>query len=120
MSSAAQAYGTVSGQIATPRELEALTLLKAAARLRAVRDAWDEKKPELVTALQYNRKLWTIFLAAATGSESDLPVGIRQNIATLGVFVMNHTLAMLANPQRDQVECLININCQIAAGLRSK
>ncbi len=119
MQSAAQAYAKVAARAAKPRELESLTLLKAAERLQAVHDAWDEKQSELADALHYNRKLWTIFLAAVTGPDSELPVEIRQNIATLGVFVMQQTMAMLADPRRDQATSLININRQIAAGLRS-
>ena len=45
MQNAALAYGTVAKQIANPRELEADLLLKAAARLQAIRDAWDRAKP---------------------------------------------------------------------------
>ena len=45
MQNAALAYGTVAKQIANPRELEADLLLKAAARLQAIRDAWDRGRP---------------------------------------------------------------------------
>jgi flagellar biosynthesis activator protein FlaF len=118
MRSAAQAYAKVAARAAGPRELESLTLLKAAERLQAVCDSWDEKRSELADALQFNRKLWTIFLASVTGPESELPIEIRQNIATLGVFVMQQTMAILIDPRRDQAACLININREIAAGLR--
>ena len=47
MQNAAQAYGAVAKQIANPRELEADLLLKAAARLQAIHDAWDGKRAEL-------------------------------------------------------------------------
>ena len=51
MQSAAQAYGKVAKEISSPRELEASLLLKAAARLQAVRDAWDQRSGELAEAL---------------------------------------------------------------------
>ena len=41
MRSAAQAYQTVAKQTASPRELEADLLLKAASRLQAIQDGWD-------------------------------------------------------------------------------
>ena len=44
MQNAAQAYGTVAKQIASPRELEADLLLKAAARLQAIHDGWDQQE----------------------------------------------------------------------------
>ena len=117
MQNAAQAYGTVARQIVNPRELEADLLLKAASRLQAVLDGWDRKKPELDEALLYNRKLWSIFLTSVTSAEHPLPVAIRQNVANLGLFVMNQTVSMLKDPKREQLNSLININRELAAGL---
>src|SRR5436853_5539046 len=98
MQNAAQTYGKVAKQIANPRELEADLLLKAASRLQSVHDAWADKKQLLDDALRYNRKLWTIFLTSATDNENPLPAGIRQNVANLGLFVMNQTLATISDP----------------------
>jgi flagellar biosynthesis activator protein FlaF len=117
MQPAAQAYVAVARQIVNPRELEADLLLKAASRLQAVHDAWDRTKPEFDHALLYNRKLWSIFLTSVTSSEHPLPVAIRQNVANLGLFVMNQTVAIMRDPQRDQLGSLININRELAAGL---
>jgi flagellar biosynthesis activator protein FlaF len=117
MQNAARAYGAVARQIANPRELEADLLLKAASRLQAVHDAWDGKKPDLDDALLYNRKLWSIFLTSVTNSDHPLPVAIRQNVANLGLFVMNRTVSMLRNPRREQLGSLISINRELAAGL---
>jgi flagellar protein FlaF len=117
MQSAAQAYGAVAKQTAKPRELEADLLLKAAARLQSVYDGWDAKRAELDGALLYNRKLWSIFLTSVTGSENPLPAAIRQNVANLGLFVMNQTMALLHEPQRARLSSLIRINRELAAGL---
>ena len=117
MQSAAQAYGAVAKQIANPRELEADLLLKAASRLQAIHDGWDNKRAELDGALLYNRKLWSIFMISATNTDHALPVDIRQNIANLGLFVMNQTMSMMANPKREQLNPLISINRELAAGL---
>src|SRR5262245_30554455 len=117
MQNAAQAYGAVAKQIANPRELEANLLLKAASRLQAVHDSWDREQPNLDEALLYNRKLWSIFLTAVTEAERPLPVAIRQNVANLGIFVMNQTVAMMQKPIRDGVGSLISLNRELAAGL---
>jgi flagellar biosynthesis activator protein FlaF len=117
MRTAAQAYGTVAKKIVNPRELEADLLLKAASQLQAVHDAWDERRPALGDALLYNRKLWSIFLTSVTSPDHPLPTTIRQNVANLGVFVMNSTVAMMTNPRREQLGSLININRELAAGL---
>lgn len=117
MQHAAQTYGAVAKQTANPRELEADLLLNAAARLQAIHDGWDDKRYELTAALTYNRRLWSIFVTSATSAENPLPPGIRQNVANLGLFVFNHTLAILANPRPESLDSLININRELAAGL---
>jgi flagellar protein FlaF len=120
MQSAAQAYGKVATQTVAPRDLEANLLLKAAARLQAIHDEWEQKRAELDTALIYNRKLWTIFLAAVTKSDHPLPAPIRQNVANLGLFVMNQTIDLTAAPAREKLPTLININRELAAGLMGR
>lgn len=117
MQRAAEAYGKVAKEISSPRELEASLLLKAAARLQAVRDAWDQKSSELGDALLYNRKLWSIFLTSVTRVDNPLPDLVRQNVANLGVFVMNQTVSLMTEPRREKLAPLININRELAAGL---
>lgn len=120
MQYAAKAYGTVAQQTASPRDLEANLLLKAASRLQAVHDQWghEQTKAALDAALLFNRKLWTIFLTSVTKADNPLPAPVRQNVANIGVFVMSQTLSMSANPKREQLPSLININRELAAGLR--
>jgi flagellar protein FlaF len=123
--SAAQAYGAVARQVASPRELEADLLLQAAARLQAVHDAWDDKvwddkRAELESALLHNRKLWSIFLTSVLEPDHPMPADIRQNIANLGLFVMKQTVSILSEPERAPLATLININRELAAGLRGK
>jgi flagellar biosynthesis activator protein FlaF len=117
---AANAYGKTAKQSATPRELEASLLLKAASQLQAISDAWDHKKSGLNDALLYNRQLWTIFLADATQKENPLPVTIRQNVANLGLFVIKQTMSLMVNPQPQPLAPLININRELAAGLLAR
>jgi flagellar biosynthesis activator protein FlaF len=120
MQHAAQTYGKIAKQIANPRELEADLLLKAAARLQAIHDAWDSKRADLDQALIYNRKLWTIFVTSATNPDNPLPAGIRQNVANLGIFVFKQTAAVLAAPKPENLGSLISINRELAAGLLTR
>ena len=110
MQRAAQTYGAVAKQTANPRELEADLLLSAAARLQAIHDGWESRRPELDAALVYNRKLWSIFVTSATSVENPLPAPIRQNVANLGLFVMNQTMAMTTDPQREQLSALSGLS----------
>jgi flagellar biosynthesis activator protein FlaF len=118
MQDAMQAYGKVAKEIASPRELEADLLLKAASRLQAIHDAWEQKRSDLDAALLHNRKLWTLFLSSVTKADHPMPAEIRQNVANLGMFVMKQTLATLADPRPEQLKSLIHINRELAAGLR--
>lgn len=120
MRSAAQAYGKVAKETASPRELEATLLLRAASRLQAVSDAWDEKQGDLEAALTFNRKLWSVFMTSVTREDNPLPAPVRQNIANLGLFVMNHTMALTINRRHEGLGSLIRINRELAAGLRGQ
>ena len=120
MHHAARTYGAVAKQIASPRELEANLLLKAASQLQAVSDAWDGKKQALDDALLYNRKLWTILLTSVTDKDNPLPAEIRQNVANIGLFVMNQTVSLMTDPKREKLSSLININRELAVVLGAR
>jgi flagellar biosynthesis activator protein FlaF len=120
MHEAHKAYAAVARETASPRELEASLLLKAAAKLQSVYEGWSQKRQSLADALSYNRRLWVIFLDAVYSEDNPLPVPVRQNIANLGVFVMNETVSLMIDPQPDNLVPLININRGLAAGLRAK
>jgi flagellar protein FlaF len=118
---AAQAYQKTSQVAVSPRELEATLLMKAAARLQLIKDEWESSSlAEIDDALTYNRKLWTILVTSVTNPENPLPDQIKNNIASLGVFIFKHTMALLADPHPDKLNTLISINRSIAEGLRTR
>mgnify|MGYP000061847530 CR=1 FL=1 len=118
---AAQAYQKTSQVAVSPRELEATLLMKAAARLQLIKDDWEETSfAERDEALTYNRKLWTILVTSATSSESQLPQEVKNNLASLGVFIFKHTMAVMADPLPEKLTTLISINRNIAEGLRAQ
>lgn len=119
MQNAATAYGKIAKHTASPRQLEADLLLKAASQLQAIRDGWDSKQTELDGALRFNRKLWSVFMSEAAGPDNPLPNDIKSNVANLGMFVFKHTLSIMSNPKPEQLGSLININRELAAGLRA-
>ena len=117
---AALAYGRTAQATISPRELEAHLLLKAAAKLQSAKDGWDGATEILREALTYNRRLWTVLAEAATRDENPLPQAVKNNLGSLALFVFNRTLALEARPSPDALGALININRQIAAGLRGQ
>jgi flagellar biosynthesis activator protein FlaF len=120
MQHGAQTYGKVANQTLSQRELEANLLLKAASRLQAVHDGWECKQDELGDALLYNRRLWTIFMAAVAQHDNPLPRAIREDVANLGLFVFRHTISLIADPRPEHLGTLVNINRQLAAGLQAR
>lgn len=107
-------------QSANPRELEASLLLQAASRLQALHEAPGPSRPELHDALLFNRKLWSIFLTSVTSADNPLPVAVRQNVANLGLFVMNQTVMTLSDPRPEKLRPLIAINRELALGLMGR
>lgn len=120
MSHGASAYARVSQATHGPRDLEAHILLKAATRFQAIKDDWANREKDLYEALTYNRKLWIVFYSAMTREDNPLPIEVRQNILNLAGFVFNHTLKLTAEATPEQLNVLININRNLAAGLRGR
>lgn len=120
-SAAAQAYARVATTSASPRDIEAQALLKAANKLQDIvnnADATFEQKNE---ALMFNRKLWTIFLSDALRDENNpQSIEVRQNIANIGIFVLTQTAALQISPQPEHIKPLIEINRNLAAGLAGR
>ncbi len=119
-----KAYGKTAKEAAAPRDLEAMLLLEAAAKLQTVRDAWQNhrlpKPPGLDDAVLYNRKLWTIFIDALIREDNQLPELLRHNLLRLGVYIMAETFSLMTEPKPQHLESIISINRGIAAGLRGK
>lgn len=120
MNYAAQAYARTAKETASPRELEASLLLKAAAKLQAAQDAWPQRSAEFNDAILYNRRLWTVFLDSVLREDNQLPPPVRNNIRDLGMFVMNETFAAMTKPTLNQIKAMIKVNRGIAAGLRGR
>ena len=114
----ALAYQRTAQQTADPRSVESGLLARSAAHLQAIRDTWPERANEFEVELNKNRKIWSIFLQSVTSEDSPLPHQLRENIANLGIFVMGQTYEALATQNPEKLDALININRQIAAGLR--
>lgn len=117
---ATAAYQTMAKRTGDPRELESSLLSKAALQLQYIRDDWDNKRPQLTEALLFNRRIWTVFLTSVTDDKNPLPREIRQNVANLGLFVMKQTLAVQSDPSPQKLDSLININRELARGLRQR
>lgn len=122
---ATAAYGdTTKKAVADGRDLEAQTLLKAATKLESLQKRLQ--KGEAVSAvesgevLEYNQKLWQFFVNAMKNEDHPLPREIKNNIATLGLFVFKRTLEIMIDTKPDKIQALVEINRNIAAGLMTR
>lgn len=115
-----QAYAKTQTLALSQRELEARALLKAAAKLQALKENWDPSVSVIEEPLSNNRKLWTIFLASAAEEDCPLPPELRKNMIGLGRFVINQCMRILFEPDVKKLDLLIEINQNIAAGLMAR
>ena len=120
MSTAAQAYAKTARTTASPREIEAQALLKAANKLQHVMLNWDHPDTDFAEALLFNRKLWSILLSAVTSDDNQQTLEVRQSVANIGTFVLTQTAELQLNPQPEKLKSLIDINCNLAAGLSGR
>lgn len=120
---AASAYGD-NAQKNTPdqRELEGRVLLKAAKMIQDLQQDWDNVNNELLeSALKYNRQVWMVFYdTAIENPEGDRPNDLRSNIINLANFIFKREVEIMADPQAQKLDVLVNINREIAAGLMVK
>jgi flagellar protein FlaF len=68
----------------------------------------------------FNRRLWSIFMTAAEENNNPNSLEVRQNIANIGLFVLKQTIEIQMDPHPDKLKSLIDINCNIAAGLSGR
>ncbi|CUW41755.1 conserved protein of unknown function (Flagellar FlaF 7-16) [Magnetospirillum sp. XM-1] len=103
-------------QEGNPRETEAWALTEAARRMASASRGEAEGMRE---ALRLNWKLWTIFQADLIGKvEAGESTETVVNMLSLCQFVDFHTVAALTEPTAAKLEVLVNINRNIASGLR--
>jgi flagellar protein FlaF len=120
MSIGANAYARTAQTTASPRDIEAQALLKAARKLQDVITNWSTTDAGLDEALLFNRKLWSIFVGDAMNDQNPEKIEIRQNIANIGIFVMTQCAALQQIRQVEHLQTLIDINRNIAAGLSGR
>ena len=122
MHNAAQAYAKTAQKTGHPRELEAQLLMRAAAKLQAVKDGAPDVDGDVVSAIRYNRRLWLVFASSIGKPENPLPREIKQNVANLANFIINHSMRLEFDSAhaQERLGVLININREIAAGLRTQ
>ena len=114
------AYKKVERETLSGSEVEAAVLIKAANKLQNCQSNWDEAGSEakLDESLKFNQLVWSIFQSELSAEDNPLPKELRLNLLRLSSFIDGRSLDTLAYPASEKLTILININRNIAAGLR--
>jgi flagellar protein FlaF len=104
------------------RELEASVLSRAGIMLKNVKDNWEapDRDQKLLEAVKFNQKVWSFFQAELSDPENPLPKILREDILNLSVFVDKRLFEVMAFPDPEKLNIVIDIDFNIAAGLRTK
>ena len=115
------AYNEMQKNHISGRELEAAVLSRAGLMLKSVKDNWDapDRDKKLLEAVKFNQKVWSFFQAELSDPENPLPQNLREDILNLSVFIDKRLFETLAFPEPEKLAIVIDINFNIAAGLRT-
>lgn len=112
-------FGRYSPTLKTPRDLEYETLARITGRLQAaLPHRAGQADADLVSALDRNRELWTVFATDLAHPHNGLPPDLRARLFYLAQFTLQHTARILAGEAR--IDPLIDINMAVLRGLRSR
>lgn len=116
------AYTTMQKDSLSGRELEASVLSRAGIMLKQVQENWNasDRDQKLNEAVKFNQKVWSFFQAELSDPENPLPKQLREDILNLSIFIDKQLFDVLAFPAPEKLTTVIDINFNIAAGLRSK
>ena len=116
------AYKKVEQETISGSEVEAAVLIKAANKLEECQKNWDadERGSKLDESLKFNQLIWSIFQSELAAEDNPLPKDLRLNLLRLSSFIDGRSLDTMAYPASEKLTILININRNIAAGLREQ
>ncbi|MGD9045053.1 MAG: flagellar biosynthesis regulator FlaF [Desulfobacterales bacterium] len=115
-----RAYDQVSCATRSGREVEAAVLTKAALKLKECQDNWDapDRDHQLDEALKYNQRIWSIFQSELSREDHEMPKKLRLDILRLAAYIDRRIFETMAFPAPEKLNIVIDINNNIAAGLR--
>ena len=119
-SNALKDYESVDRTTMSGRETEARVLTKAALKLKSCQDSWHTARREekLDEALKYTQQIWNIFQAELSNKENPLPHQVKLNLLRLASFIDKRIFNIMAFPESRKIKIIVDINLNIAAGLR--
>ncbi len=116
------AYTTIQKETLSGRELEASVLSRAGLMLKSVKENWSspDRNQKLQEAIKFNQKVWSFFQAELSDPDNPLPRNLREDILNLSLFIDKRLFEVMAFPDPEKLTIVIDINFNIASGLRTK
>ncbi|MEI6306228.1 MAG: flagellar biosynthesis regulator FlaF [Deltaproteobacteria bacterium] len=116
------AYNNMQKENLSGRELEASVLTRAGQFLKNVQNNWSDpnRDEKLLEAVKFNQKVWSFFQAELSDPANPLPKQLREDILNLSIFIDKRLFEIMAFPNPEKLTIVIDINFNLAAGLRSK
>jgi len=117
---ALRSYESVIKATQSGREIEAAALTKAAVKLKECQANWDapNREQKLEDALRFNQRIWSIFQSELSREDHELPKKLCLDILRLAAFIDRRIFETMAYPSPEKLNIVININHNLAAGLR--
>jgi flagellar biosynthesis activator protein FlaF len=114
-------YVGIQKESLSGRELEASVLTRAGLMLKACQDNWDapDREAKLLEAIKFNQKIWSFFQAELSEPDNPMPKKLREDILNLSLFLDKRLFEVMAYPDPEKLTIAIDINFNIAAGLRT-
>jgi flagellar protein FlaF len=115
------AYQVVENATISGRETEARVLTKAALKLKYCRDHWNDsdRREKMDEALTYTQRVWSLIQSELMAESNPLPRNIKQNILNLSAFIDKRIFNIMAYPDPQKLDIIIDIHLNLAAGLRN-
>ena len=119
---ALNSYTSMQKETLSGRELEASVLTRAGLMLKQVQENWSapDRDEKLLEAIKFNQKVWSFFQAELSDPENPLPTALKQDILNLSLFIDKRLFEVMADPDKDKLTIVVDIDFNIAAGLRTK
>lgn len=112
-----QAYHQAATRAEAPRETEYRLFAQVTlALMDAAKLPVDDLRGRM-DALDWNRRVWSVFGAECANPENKLPDALRAGIISLSIWVGRHTSAVIRN--EEDISDLIEVNRMIMQGLAS-
>ena len=111
------AYQKSQEYVERPEDTDSVVLMMAADKLLKAQETPNEDVFEEM--LRYNQAIWTVIQSEMT-EDHPLPLELKANLISLSLFVDNQTDKAIGSRDPKMLDSLININRNIAAGIRPR